>query len=374
MGRPWWQDDYWKKMDWRQERRMRTICPFCGSDRTYYNEKYKTWKCLKCEKSFIVEDLRPTKYGVPARKAPKPKDEFVEHWERQGKPPTAYKPSKGISRSSRFPGWLKPILAVAILVMFTVVVWGLWGSQIASFFSSVSTSPPMEVSQPPFSTAPYTPVCLVNNKAATDPTWQELIAFLRIDNTDGHPYIFGSFMCGSFAEMLHNNAEEAGIKAAWVHVDFEGSGEGHALNAFNTTDRGLVYLDCVGEFIKPIVPLGGESVDFNYDKVAYVEIDNEYGLISLYVAESPQYTFYEQYIQQWESYESDLDAYSNKANAYIRMLAGRTVISDPSEYARLKSIYDELEALRSELEIRLELLGGCRWESLGVVTDIEIYW
>lgn len=86
MGRPWWRDDYWKKMDWRQERRMRTTCPFCGSGRTYYNEKYRTWKCLECEKSFVVEDLRPTKDAIRARKPSKPKDEFVEHRERQRGP------------------------------------------------------------------------------------------------------------------------------------------------------------------------------------------------------------------------------------------------------------------------------------------------
>ena len=122
MGRPWWHDDYWKTIDWRQERRMRTTCPSCGSDRTYYNEKYKTWKCLKCEKSFVVEDLRPTKDGIRTRKVSKPKDEFVEHWERQGKPPRAYKPSKAMSRLS----WVIIAFLIVIGVFFMILVFILW--------------------------------------------------------------------------------------------------------------------------------------------------------------------------------------------------------------------------------------------------------
>jgi len=101
---------------------MRTTCPSCGSDRTYYNEKYKTWKCLKCEKSFVVEDLRPTKDGIRTRKVSKPKDEFVEHWERQGKPPRAYKPSKAMSRLS----WVIIAFLIVIGVFFMILVFILW--------------------------------------------------------------------------------------------------------------------------------------------------------------------------------------------------------------------------------------------------------
>ena len=221
MGRPWWQDDYWKKMDWRQERRMRTTCPFCGSDRTYYNEKFRTWKCLKCEKPFVVEDLRPTKDAIRARKTSKPKDEFVEHWERQGKPPTAYEPFKGISRTSWFPSWLKLILAVAILIIFTVVVWGLWGSKIAEFFSGsieegslteeggspLSTEIDLSVfddKQPPYSKTFGAKVHLINNKYATDPTWEQLVAFLIRDSADQKDYSLFSYPCGAFAEEVHN--------------------------------------------------------------------------------------------------------------------------------------------------------------------------
>lgn len=99
---------------------------------------------------------------------------------------------------------------------------------------------------------------LVNNEEAINPTWKELRDFLREDPTDQHDYLeksgeykvkggylIGIYMCGNFAETLHNNAEETGIRAAWVALHFE-KGEPHALNAFKTTDRGLVFIDSTG--------------------------------------------------------------------------------------------------------------------------------
>jgi hypothetical protein len=53
-------------------------------------------------------------------------------------------------------------------------------------------------------------------------------------------------VCADFAETLHNNAEKAGWRAAYVGIDLAGSERGHALNAFQTTDQGLVYIDCTG--------------------------------------------------------------------------------------------------------------------------------
>ncbi len=109
------------------------------------------------------------------------------------------------------------------------------------------------------------PMQLVNNNDATNPTWQQLKDFLRSDKTDQNQYILGSYMCADFAEDVHNNAEAARIRAAWVGVDFEGAEEGHALNAFETTDRGLVYIDCT-----------------NYDTIVYIEEGKEYQSIHLY--------------------------------------------------------------------------------------------
>jgi hypothetical protein len=52
--------------------------------------------------------------------------------------------------------------------------------------------------------------------------------------------------CSQFSRDIHNNAEASGIRAAVVNVDWTDESTGHALNAFLTTDYGLVYVDCIG--------------------------------------------------------------------------------------------------------------------------------
>jgi len=125
------------------------------------------------------------------------------------------------------------------------------------------------------------PVELINNPDATNPTFAELVAFLEIDRTDEYPYIVGppknAFVCSDFAETVHNNAEAAGIRAAWVGINIEGETEGHALNAFETTDLGLVYIDCTGKGLwdedNPRLRQG--------DRRALVEIGEPYALAGM---------------------------------------------------------------------------------------------
>jgi len=87
-------------------------------------------------------------------------------------------------------------------------------------------------------------VKLEDNASAKNPAWKELTAFLAQDKTEDHTYIKGEYDCSQFSRDLHNNAEAAGIRAAEVQVRFEGELTGHALNAFLTSDYGLVYIDC----------------------------------------------------------------------------------------------------------------------------------
>jgi hypothetical protein len=89
-----------------------------------------------------------------------------------------------------------------------------------------------------------TDVALIDNPAAQNPTWNELISFLTEDRTEWHDYIIDVYDCSQFSRDIHNNAEAAGIRAAEVQVDFKNAATGHALNAFITTDFGLVYIDC----------------------------------------------------------------------------------------------------------------------------------
>ena len=90
------------------------------------------------------------------------------------------------------------------------------------------------------------PIELVRNSAAADPTWAQLRQFLSTDQTDRIPYNDSTFVCGDSAERLFNNAEKAGIRVGYVFIEFENDATAHACNAFQTTDRGIVYIDDTG--------------------------------------------------------------------------------------------------------------------------------
>jgi len=109
-------------------------------------------------------------------------------------------------------------------------------------------------------------VDLIDNPTAINPTWSQLMAFLSQDQTETHEYILNEYDCSQFSRDVHNNAEEKGIRAAVVHAWFRNEEVGHALNAFLTTDYGLVYVDCTG------AP----------DKIARVKAGKEYREVELY--------------------------------------------------------------------------------------------
>lgn len=109
------------------------------------------------------------------------------------------------------------------------------------------------------------PIELLNNPEATDPTWQELKQFLWEDKTDQLLYNQTSFVCADFAETLHNNAEENGLRAGFVTVDL--GSQLHALNVFNTTDKGLILIDDTGL---------SYPHSFSADKIVAVNKGSEY--------------------------------------------------------------------------------------------------
>ena len=282
---------------------------------------------------------------------------------------------------------------------------------------------------------------LINNSEASPPTWQELMAFLGADTTDQNLYNVDSFACVAFAEELHNKAEAAGIEAAFVGVQFEDREIGHALNAFNTTDRGLVFIDCTSpvQSNMPYLPMlgldDGEADDaegvevVGADKVAYVELGKEYGVISIEVATSPEYSFYQTYLLEREqhgldveAFNRDLEAYNHRVDAYNRAvdnynqaldayeqeveeynsaLRGRTTLPEP-EYTQFKewaeeleeslailmdtkadikkeqlvlvSLLHELRERQREIEATSGGIGDVNWLPLGVVDSIEVYY
>jgi hypothetical protein len=123
-------------------------------------------------------------------------------------------------------------------------------------------------------------ITLMNNGSAVDPSYKQLVEFIKQDKTNEIMYNNTSFVCSDAAERVHNNAENYGFKSAWVYVDFANERTtinpetnalvvGHSCNLFNTTDRGLVAIDCTGGSI----PIDNDS-SFDFSKW-----DNEVSLI-----------------------------------------------------------------------------------------------
>ena len=238
-----------------------------------------------------------------------------------------------------------------------------------------------EGKQPPYirSTLYRDKIHLIESSNAADPTWQQLKAFLIADSTDKEAYNLLAYPCGIFAEELHNNAEAVGIRAAWVGIDFVEGGVGHALNAFNTSDKGLVYIDCTGEnwpddTVESSYTQGaswGKASD--WDKVAYLSIGQEYGLISLSVATCPEYECYEVYKLQDASFDAALEQYNNDVQAYNNWISGKTFYFGTADYYKAQSEKRELDARVQALDKEGDALGAF-WEPLGNVSHINIYW
>jgi hypothetical protein len=120
---------------------------------------------------------------------------------------------------------------------------------------------------------PYQRIYLERQAYATNPTWAQLLDFILKDKTDQKAYVPDVYMCGDFVRDVYNNAEQSGVRAAWVAIKFGDSI--HACNAFKTTDRGLVFINCTGLE-------AGTPGPFNRDKIVNVRLGKDYIPMSLF--------------------------------------------------------------------------------------------
>jgi len=138
------------------------------------------------------------------------------------------------------------------------------------------------------------------------------------------------------------------------------------LNAFQTVDRGLIFVDVTGK-----------------DTIAYVQVGQPYGVISLNAVKSRyidcsgdpaefwgtlnytthpdpfSYSYYVAYQERVKFYQASVDAY-NKAVKEFNQGGGTYT------YQQIQSWYENLGALSEEL--------GTLYEPLGTVQNIETYW
>jgi len=75
-----------------------------------------------------------------------------------------------------------------------------------------------------------------------DPTYQEVLSFIVFDQTDKNQYDEETYTCVNFAADFKNNAFHVGYRCGYVIIEFPDHA-GHAIVCFNTTDKGLVFIE-----------------------------------------------------------------------------------------------------------------------------------
>lgn len=75
-----------------------------------------------------------------------------------------------------------------------------------------------------------------------NPTYQEMKEFLAQDTTDSKTYIKDEYLCSDFSAEVNNNADAQGIRCAIVDI-FYPDGYGHTIIAFETTNKGLKFIE-----------------------------------------------------------------------------------------------------------------------------------
>jgi hypothetical protein len=292
-----------------------------------------------------------------------------------------FKGKKSISGSPLFVGislMLKIVTVIAVIVaaIFAFIL----------LLGYVDTNTPVVNVTIPVQNMTGAAVVLANQKNATDPTYDQLVQFLAGDKTSERKYKSPDFTCADFARTLHDSAEAHDIRAGFASIEFfeaglsyaeydDGSGSfspptrtqdvGHGFNVFNTTDRGLVYVDVTANT--------GSSTGENGVRIAYVEEGRELGEIRLDRATSTSYSFFEAHKLRYLDYIRDLRAYNQKVAAYNEEVKafGDAIPADRRYEFSIRA--DQLKNTGLELDDRKEEMGPFYYPQ-GIVKKVTVYW
>jgi hypothetical protein len=83
---------------------------------------------------------------------------------------------------------------------------------------------------------------IVNASVPRNPTYAEAAGFVASDKTDTRHYTAGTYTCADFAKDFQSSALKAGLSCGIVTTFFPDE-TSHDLDCFNTTDRGVIYVE-----------------------------------------------------------------------------------------------------------------------------------
>jgi hypothetical protein len=240
--------------------------------------------------------------------------------------------------------------------------------------------------RPPYRGGRPQGVMLEDNITAVNPTWRQLVDFLEADLTDVHSYIPLAYTCAEFAEALHNAAEKAGIRCAFVGVDFGGDTLKHALDAFYTLDMGWVFINSMGTELSQSTLLNNSSSSdtqdtklfegWSGDSMAFLKIGSELGFVHISIidssADSSDYTFFKGWKSRKQAFKTALEQYNRDVQSYNDWIRGRVFYRGTPDAIRAESWGKELDERKSALE-RDSVALGPDYNPMGVVKAIDIY-
>jgi len=90
---------------------------------------------------------------------------------------------------------------------------------------------------------------------SNNPSYAEMKEFLSGDTTNDRSYLTDEYICTDFSAEVNNNAEATGIRCAVVYINYIDAG--HAIVAFETTDRGLIFIE--PQYDKEVQLIVGQS-------------------------------------------------------------------------------------------------------------------
>lgn len=149
-------------------------------------------------------------------------------------------------------------------------------------------------------------------------------------------------------------------------ITFQGTSEGHAINAFDTTDKGLVYIDCTNgkDFTDDI------SEVRSWDTIAYVATGKKYGIINIdriissqYNFYVLQYSFYEEYEKKWQDYKKALELYNKEADRFNEEIHDKMFTIGSPEEQRVSNWKEQLLIQEASLESQEKELGNHWYQS-----------
>lgn len=145
------------------------------------------------------------------------------------------------------------LLSIILLIAVCLTYVGCGNTNVAQVFNiqaieNTLTSTPTQSTSVPMAVISNNQTILSDNVTSDNqtimlrnPTFEEMKKFILNDPTNHHEYILNKYECRHFATDVDNNAKAAGWRCGFALLCYE-KGQ-HAVVAFNTIDRGIIYIE-----------------------------------------------------------------------------------------------------------------------------------